>query len=540
MTEYISLYRKYRPKKFSEVVGQTTTINILKNSIKLNKIGHAYIFSGPRGTGKTSVAKIFSRAVNCLNSVDGDVCGKCDNCLKKIEDEIDIIEIDAASNNGVDEIREIRNNVKLLPSNLKYKIYIIDEVHMLSDSAFNALLKTLEEPPSHVIFILATTEINKIPSTVLSRCQKFNFKKLNDVEIEERLKYICKNENRLNSVDDNCIKLIANLSDGGLRDAINLLDQSLSLNENIKSDDIYNLLGIINDEEQFDIIKNIVNGNIKDTINYIDSLYSQGKNIPSIVNQLQTKIENIIIYNSTNNYFSNDYEKKLSQFSKIDLDKLIDISKQMFDLLYNMKKSTDQKILIKIYFIKMALTFFDNSLQKNDSSNLKIKKDDKDVNDSDSETSIVDNKNILINNCLSLANKRSKIEFIDKFNIIKDYVTDKKYNSIANLLLKSSPEVVSEKNILFTFNKEFEVILFDKNVDLIVKFLKLLYNIEYEVVGISSEDWKKIKKEYISNVKKGIKYVYTDIKKEKIVSNNVKNVEGKIENIFGNIHVTEE
>ena len=540
MTEYISLYRKYRPKKFSEVVGQTTTINILKNSIKLNKIGHAYIFSGPRGTGKTSVAKIFSRAVNCLNSVDGDVCGKCDNCLKKIEDEIDIIEIDAASNNGVDEIREIRNNVKLLPSNLKYKIYIIDEVHMLSDSAFNALLKTLEEPPSHVIFILATTEINKIPSTVLSRCQKFNFKKLNDVEIEERLKYICKNENRLNSVDDNCIKLIANLSDGGLRDAINLLDQSLSLNENIKSDDIYNLLGIINDEEQFDIIKNIVNGNIKDTINYIDSLYSQGKNFPSIVNQLQTKIENIIIYNSTNNYFSNDYEKKLSQFSKIDLDKLIDISKQMFDLLYNMKKSTDQKILIKIYFIKMTLTFFDNSLQKNDSSNLKIKKDGKDVNDSNPETSIVDNKNLLINNCLSLANKKSKIEFIDKFNIIKDYVTDKKYNSIANLLLKSSPEVVSEKNILFTFNKEFEVILFDKNVDLIVKFLKLLYNIEYEVVGISSENWKEIKKEYISNVKKGIKYVYTDIKKEKIVSNNVKNVEGKIENIFGNIHVTEE
>ena len=540
MTEYISLYRKYRPKKFSEVVGQTTTINILKNSIKLNKIGHAYIFSGPRGTGKTSVAKIFSRAVNCLNSVDGDVCGKCDNCLKKIEDEIDIIEIDAASNNGVDEIREIRNNVKLLPSNLKYKIYIIDEVHMLSDSAFNALLKTLEEPPSHVIFILATTEINKIPSTVLSRCQKFNFKKLNDVEIEERLKYICKNENRLNSVDDNCIKLIADLSDGGLRDAINLLDQSLSLNENIKSDDIYNLLGIINDEEQFYIIKNIVNGNIKDTINCIDLLYSQGKNIPSIVNQLQTKIENIIIYNSTNNYFSNDYEKKLSQFSKIDLDKLIDISKQMFDLLYNMKKSTDQKILIKIYFIKMTLTFFDNSLQKNDSNNLKIKKDGKDVNDSDSETSIVDNKNILINNCLSLANKKSKIEFIDKFNMIKDYVTDKKYNSIANLLLKSSPEVVSEKNILFTFDKEFEVILFDKNIDLIVKFLKLLYNIEYEVVGISSEDWKEIKKEYISNVKKGIKYVYTDIKNEKIVSNDVKNVEDKIENIFGNIHVTEE
>ena len=187
---YISLYRKYRPRKFSEVVGQEIIVKILKNSIINNKIGHAYIFSGPRGTGKTSIAKIFARAVNCLNPADGDVCDNCDICKLSQDEELDIIEIDAASNNGVDEIREIKNTIKLMPSLLKYKVYIVDEVHMLSTSAFNALLKTLEEPPAHAIFILATTEINKIPATVLSRCQKFDFKKIKKEDIVNRLNYI--------------------------------------------------------------------------------------------------------------------------------------------------------------------------------------------------------------------------------------------------------------------------------------------------------------------------------------------------------------
>ena len=182
---YISLYRKYRPKKFSDVVGQDVVVKILRNSIIENKIGHAYIFAGPRGIGKTSIAKIFSKAVNCLNSIDGDLCGKCESCINDINNEIDIVEIDAASNNGVEEIREIRNNIKLMPTKLKYKVYIIDEVHMLSISAFNALLKTLEEPPAHAIFILATTEINKIPNTVISRCQKFDFEKIPPELIEK-------------------------------------------------------------------------------------------------------------------------------------------------------------------------------------------------------------------------------------------------------------------------------------------------------------------------------------------------------------------
>ena len=175
---YLALYRKYRPSKFSEVSGQKYIVDILKNAVKTQNISHAYLFSGPRGTGKTSVAKIFAKSVNCLKSTTGEACGKCEICKALIENDIDIIEIDAASNNGVDEIREIRNNVKLMPTVGKYKVYIIDEVHMLSPGAFNALLKTLEEPPQHIIFILATTEIQKIPLTIMSRCQKFDFKKI--------------------------------------------------------------------------------------------------------------------------------------------------------------------------------------------------------------------------------------------------------------------------------------------------------------------------------------------------------------------------
>ena len=220
---YISLYRKYRPKKFEDVVGQEVVVKILKNSIKENKIAHAYIFAGPRGVGKTSIAKIFSKAVNCLNPIYGDLCENCDVCSNDTDNEIDIIEIDAASNNGVDEIREIRNSIKLMPTRLKYKVYIIDEVHMLSISAFNALLKTLEEPPSHAIFILATTEVNKIPSTVISRCQKFDFEKITPKLIEKQLNKILELENKINS--DKIVKLIDKISEGGIRDAINLLDQ---------------------------------------------------------------------------------------------------------------------------------------------------------------------------------------------------------------------------------------------------------------------------------------------------------------------------
>ena len=242
--DYKVFYRKYRPKNFLELVGQDNIKNILINSIKLNKIAHAYIFTGPRGTGKTSTAKIFAKTLNCLNNSSGVSCDECEMC-KTYNESADIIEIDAASNNGVEEIRTLRDSVKIAPYNSKYKIYIIDEVHMLSNSAWNAFLKTLEEPPSHVIFILATTEINKIPETVMSRCQRFDFTKIPEVKMTEHLKNICAKEDI--QITDEALHEIVKLSNGCLRDALSYLDKISKFDCEIDSKLIEDNFGIISD-----------------------------------------------------------------------------------------------------------------------------------------------------------------------------------------------------------------------------------------------------------------------------------------------------
>ncbi len=531
---YISLYRKYRPKTFSDVVDQKIIVKILKNSIINNKINHAYIFSGPRGTGKTSIAKIFAKAVNCLSNT-GDVCNECDVCKLNTDDIIDIVEIDAASNNGVEEIREIRNTIRMLPSVLKYKVYIIDEVHMLSTSAFNALLKTLEEPPSHAIFILATTEINKIPATVLSRCQKFDFKKIDSEQIVNRLEYICKNEKI--KIDNDILKYIAELSDGGLRDAINLLDQLISLNKNnITRTDVLDLIGDINKDEIFDLLNSIVSGNIPDVLERVNNFHTSNKNIIEIVTNLEEIIKDILIFNNTSNYFDKEYEKRLFDYSKIDINTLIEISEELFNLYLNLKKSNNHIIIAEISFIKITLKFNKKDIKKEEI------KEKKDVEIEKNEEIVTeDDKDIYINNAFVGANKDLKNEFLDKYNEINDYLTNKEYNSIANLLTKAVPEVVSEDYIIFTFKNNFEVVLFDKNIELIVKFLKYIYKKKYNIVAINEEKWLNVKADYIKNIKNGKKYEYIEINtKEKRGRKKTTDLEKSVENIFGEEYIIED
>ena len=280
---YRVLYRKYRPIDFDSIVGQDYTKTLLKNCIISNKISHAYIFTGPRGTGKTSTAKIFARAINCQNPQNGNPCNKCENCLN-FNNNPDIIELDAASNNGVDEIREIIDNVRLAPSVSKYKVYIIDEVHMLSTSAFNALLLTLEEPPSNVVFILATTDIQSVPITILSRCQRLDFKLIDHAKIIERLQYVCANENI--KIDEDALDEIATISHGGLRDALSILDQLSSANMEIHLADVISVFGGISQEKINKFINIYESGNIKDVLDNIENFKNDGIEASVLIEKL--------------------------------------------------------------------------------------------------------------------------------------------------------------------------------------------------------------------------------------------------------------
>lgn len=292
---YQALYRQYRPKTFDEVLGQKHITITLKNQILKGNIGHAYLFSGTRGTGKTSTAKIFSRAVNCLNPIDGNPCNKCENCEGILDETImDVIEMDAASNRRIDDIRDLRDKVIYPPSRTKFKVYIIDEVHMLTSEAFNALLKTLEEPPKHLIFILATTEPEKLPQTILSRCQRFDFKRVTTKDIIENMRNICDNLDI--EIEDKVLSLIAGNSDGAMRDALSLLDQCVSFSSGkITYEEATSILGIVNSELIFNIVDNIINKDIEKVLETIDEVIENGKDIHQFIKDLIHHFRSLMI-----------------------------------------------------------------------------------------------------------------------------------------------------------------------------------------------------------------------------------------------------
>lgn len=362
-----ALYRVYRPKTFGDVVGQEHIVKTLKNQIKNNNIGHAYLFSGTRGTGKTSTAKIFARAVNCLNPINEEPCNECEICIDTLNDNImDIVEIDAASNNSVDDIRELRESVKYTPSKAKYKVYIIDEVHMLSQGAFNALLKTLEEPPSYVIFILATTEPHKIPATILSRCQRFDFKRVSSKDIASRMSYICKKENI--EAEEKALSLIARNSQGALRDALSILDQCMSFgNEKIEYNDVIELLGTVNIDELFELSQSIIDENTKKSLEILNEFIIWGKDIRNLINDLIDHFRNLMVCKVSKDLDEiislpeESIERLKEQSQNVNINDLIRILNILSETQDSMKSSSNTRILAEVTIMKIAQPMFDES-----------------------------------------------------------------------------------------------------------------------------------------------------------------------------------
>lgn len=355
---YQALYRSYRPQDFKSVAGQRHVVTTLQNAIKLNKVAHAYLFSGPRGTGKTSMAKIMAKALNCVHGPTTEPCNECEICKGITKGTIsDIVEIDAASNNGVDEIRDLRDKVKYLPSECRYKVYIIDEVHMLSQGAFNALLKTLEEPPSHVIFILATTEPHKIPATILSRCQRFDFQSLDKADIVERLQYVLNAENI--KATPEAVDLIAESSEGGMRDALSLLDQSISYSNDdvISEDDVLAVSGNISSQIILHMLKEALESNSAEVLKSLGEIISDGKEIPRIINDVIIFLRDALLakIGSSNSlksaYKTEEYQVFLAKISNEIIYKWLDI---LNDTLNNIKFTTQKRAYLELGLLKMA------------------------------------------------------------------------------------------------------------------------------------------------------------------------------------------
>lgn len=537
---YRVLYRKYRPSNFSEIIDQKFITDTLRESIKNNKISHAYIFSGPKGTGKTSTAKVFAKAINCENPIDGEPCGKCNSCLN-FGSSPDIIELDAASNNKVEDIREIINNVKLAPTGSKYKVYIIDEVHMLTNSASNAFLLTLEEPPAHAVFILATTNPESLPLTILSRCQQFAFSKISDKALCDRLNYVLKEENI--ELGEDIINEICSLSDGGLRDALSLLDQLITLNKPITIDLLTEQFGVVSDKHVEDLLNFIISGDL-DSIKKIFNLFieygiSENSFVKKFIHSLTTKICKL---KENNELESIDVLKKIA-FEVIGLD-LNRSSFNYFDIIEmiiasNISVNTSNNISREIKIEKKEVINNENAEESRDEKILEAnpdKNEENDNNEYDDELIINESNNeeiikIRINNAFADASKNCKLEFEKLFSDSIDKF--KKDNDIYSLIVDSFVGVVSPTNAMIVCDSEASADLLNQKVE---KIDAMFDNNTLKLVFVDKDKWNSLAEEYKMNKLKKIKYTY--IEEPQIDKSN--EIERLANNIFGDSIVMEE
>lgn len=528
---YRALYRKYRPLILNDVVGQKVPITILKNTVLSNCINHAYLFYGPRGCGKTSVAKIFANLVNCSSSKSSEVCGNCEFCNLLPEQKVDIIEIDAASNNGVDEIREINNKVSLSPSLGKYKIYIIDEVHMLSTGAFNALLKTLEEPPAHIIFILATTDPQKIPSTVISRCQRIEFKKINPTEMLEGLKKIVFKENI--NIENSVIDLIIEFSDGGMRDSIGMLDQLVMYSDNkISVDDFCEVFGIVSVEKINFLSSKIIENDLHSVLVLINQYYAEGYNLIKVVEQL-IKL----------------YRKEM--MVSLDSD-LVNVVTYLNNCLLEMKKNENSKLILELYLIrniKNNLEFIsdvkkisgNNENEDNNKDKTKISEfsidgfslkteikgkniefvnetvDDKESGGQEKisreikefcgfESLFLEFQNRRIDNILSKFSKTYMLKLKNEILLLENYKYDENYSSFISYIMDGTLKAASDEGMLFVHETKKLSDLFNESLVQIEDMMFEIFKNKYKLISIDNVLWEEVKNSF-NNKKKKYEYI---------------------------------
>ncbi len=565
---YQALYRKYRPENFNEVTGQEIIKRTLENAILNNKISHAYLFTGPRGTGKTSIAKILAKTVNCINLQGYMPCNKCVNCTQiENKQSNDIIEIDAASNNGVDEIREIRNKVNLVPSTGKYKVYIIDEVHMLTTGAFNALLKTLEEPPAHVIFILATTEPHKIPATILSRCQRFDFKRIATTSIADRLNYIIEQE-KIN-IDSDAVNEIARLSDGGMRDSISLLDQALAYSpERIKLDDIHEINGSLPIEKLSIFVNLILEKNIEKLLNLIDEFNDSGKSLIKISEEIINYLKNILLYKISPEYLknvTNNYEIYDVAAKRVTKEQVIELISKFNTSINDIKVSSDPKLSMELLIIKECSIPDQIVIKKESSVDINIyQSDNKQASEFKTKEQEENNKEIIeveienkvievkektnfnsqmmeefkknrISNALAKFDKNLLLDLRKNLYKVEDYLLDENYSNFASMIVDGELKATSEEYLVFVFKTENLSLEFNNNIVIVQELFEKIFNKSYRVISTDNISWEIIKKDFNN---KSIIFEYIeespDLEKMVLANNTVSEIK-ELDNIFGDI-----
>ncbi|WP_369361886.1 DNA polymerase III subunit gamma/tau [Priestia megaterium] len=525
---YQALYRVYRPQSFNDVVGQQHIIKTLQNALVQEKFSHAYLFSGPRGTGKTTAAKILAKAVNCEKAPIAEPCNECATCRGITDGSIsDVIEIDAASNNGVDEIRDIRDKVKYAPSAVRYKVYIIDEVHMLSIGAFNALLKTLEEPPAHVIFILATTEPHKIPLTIISRCQRFDFKRISPEDIVYRMKEVLGSEEL--EVSEDALYEIAKASEGGMRDALSLLDQAISYStEKVSLEDVLSITGAVSQAFIVKIVQAIFNENIVKALDSVESLIKNGKDPARFVEDLIFYYRDVLLYQASeeNAYLLekaavNEEFKELS--SKMDSVFIYKVIAELNQTQQEMKWSNHPRVLLEVALVKLAQS------TTNQESALPYQDILQKMNQMEAELQQLKEKGIQVDHTAQAAQtekkqtRQSRSQYktpVGKVNEVLKNATRQNLETIkrswaqvldtlkqqnkashAALLSNSEPVASSDQSFILKFKYEIHCKMASENNnnvrDNLENILYTLIGSKREMVAIPESEWDKVREEFL-------------------------------------------